>query len=361
MRKKVLILFYSQFGYHTDSYMYAKYVDKDRIDLHYCCFDMGLVKIEVPLITVKYVPLFSNRLKSYILFFAVSKAYIIKEKFDLIFHIDTKFTLLLRILNLCSPMVLDIRSGDLSDKQYKLWLKNKQIAFSSMFYKKVSVISESLSKELKLTAQKTTIIPLGGELQLFNPKQFESIKLLYIGSLNNRNVEQTIIGFSYFKLKNPHIEISYDIIGFGSESIEKELENTIVKYKMSGFIKFHGRKKYPDIVAFLDDCNVGVVYIPQKRYYDFQPSTKLYESLLAGMPVIATNTLENRQSLIKDCGVLCEDNPISFAKALEIIIQKKDNYNSQKIKQSYLESDWRYIVDNIWTPFILEAIKALNP
>jgi glycosyltransferase involved in cell wall biosynthesis len=322
---------------------------------------MGLTKIEMPLITVKYIPLSSNRVKSYLLFFIASKKYIVKEKFDLIFHIDANFTLFIRILNLFSPMVLDIRSGDLSDNQYILWYRNKLITISSRFYRKISVISKSLSKELKLNLQKTTLLPLGGELQLFNPKQFESIKLLYIGSLNNRNVEQTIIGFSYFKLKNPNIEISYDIIGFGSESIETELENTIVRYKMSGFIKFHGRKKYPDIVAFLDDCNVGVVYIPQKRYYDFQPSTKLYESLLAGMPVIATNTLENRQSLIKDCGVLCEDNPISFSKALEIIIQKKGNYNSQKIKQSYLESDWRYIVDNIWTPFILEAIKALNP
>ena len=98
-------------------------------------------------------------------------------------------------------MVLDIRSGDLSDNSGKLWLRNNQISISSWFYNHVSVISDSLSKELGLNSKTTTIIPLGGELHSFAPKKFDSIKMLYIGSLNNRNIEQTIIGFSFFKAK----------------------------------------------------------------------------------------------------------------------------------------------------------------
>ena len=337
--------------------MYARYAERGKIDLHFCCFDMGLKRIRIPGITVNYIPLSSNRFNSYLNFFIASKIYVLKENFDLIFHIDGKFTLAFRLLNLFRPMVLDIRSGDLSDNRNKLWLMNKQILISSWFYKHVSVISDSLCKELGLNSKKTVIIPLGGELHSFAPKQFNTVKILYFGSLNNRNIDHTITGLSLFKMQHPELDIEYDIVGFGNMTNEKTIRDTIENTGMHEFVTFHGRKTHSELIPFLDKCNVGIVYIPQRRYYDFQPSTKLYEYLLAGLPVIATNTLENRISLKTDCGILCEDNPESFSEALKKFIQERDKFNSESIKRAYLDYRWEHIVRNIWQPFVLNAIK----
>lgn len=350
----MLILNFTQFGYHTDSYMYARYADREKIELHYCCLDTGLKRIDLERVKVMYIALKTSRIKTYLSFFYKSKRYIRKEKFDLIFHVGSKFTKVLRLLNLFSPMVLDIRTGDLSDNRLRLWFRNKQITISTWLYRRVSVISESLSKELKINPRKTTIIPLGGERHFFAPKEFNSFRMLYVGSLNNRNIEQTILGFSICKAGNPELDLSYHIIGFGSKSVENLLLKTIEETGMSSFITFHGRKSISEVAEFLEFCNVGVVYVPQVRYYDFQPSTKFYESVLSGMPVIATNTLENRRSLKSGCGVLCEDNPDSFSNSLEKLIKEKNSYNSQKIIDAYAESDWKFIVSNIWEPFILE-------
>jgi glycosyltransferase involved in cell wall biosynthesis len=335
--------------------MYAKYSNKSRIDLSYFCFDTGLKRIDLDGINVIYIPLQSSRIKSYINFFSVLQKTLKREKFDLVFHIDGKFTPVIRFLNFSCPMILDIRTGDLSNNPLLLWTRNKRITISTYLYSKVSVITHSLSRELNLNPNKTTIIPLGGELLKIESKQFENLKLIYIGSLENRNIHQTIKGLSIFNSKYPTIKVSYDIIGFGKSKTEEELIELIKNESLEDSIVFHGRMKHSELLPYLISCNVGIVYIPQKRYYDFQSSTKFYEYLLAGMPVIATKTLENKQSLKSGCGVLCEDSPESFANAIEEIMISRHQFNSESIKSLYYEFQWPEIVKNIWEPFILRS------
>ena len=151
------------------------------------------------------------------------------EKFDIIFHVDNGFTFLIRIVNIFRPIALDIRSGDLSDNKMKLWIKNRQITFAALFYKNVSVISESLRDTLNLNKNRTTIIPLGGEKQPTAPKDFQSVRLLYVGSINNRNIHETVLGLSvYLKKGNAFWDISYDIVGFGKPGVIDQLNRTII-------------------------------------------------------------------------------------------------------------------------------------
>jgi glycosyltransferase involved in cell wall biosynthesis len=337
--------------------MYARYADKSKIDLHYFCFDTGLPKMKVDEVTIKYVPLYPNRHRSYLLFLFELGRYLTKERFDLIFHIDGNFTLVIRLMNFFKPMVLDIRTGDLSNNTIILWFRNNRISFSSYFYRRVSVITESLRDELQLNRNKTTIIPLGGELQPYGPKNFDTVRMLYVGSLGNRNIDHTITGLAQFILKHPGIDISYDIVGFGKKPTENRIKDLIVYFKLENIVVFHGRKLHSELIPFFNRCNIGIVYIPQKRYYDFQSSTKFYEYLLAGMPVIATNTLENRLSLKEGCGTLCEDNPESFAEAIEKLSMNINRFDSEKIKSQYLDFHWKNIVRDIWEPYVLESCR----
>jgi glycosyltransferase involved in cell wall biosynthesis len=295
--------------------MYTKYANNSLFEIHIFCFDQGLKKIEAEDAIVHYFPLYKNRLKSYMIFFLKSRSTIVKEKFDLIFHIN------------------------------------------SIFYSHISVISDSLAKKLKLKPDKTTILPLGAEHQNFEKKEFSSIKMLYIGSLDNRNIAETIHGFSIYKKAHLLVDISYDIVGFGNKGTEELIKNAIVVNEMGNYIKFHGRKTYAEVGHFLNSCNVGVVYVPQTNYYDCQPTTKLFESLLSGMPVIATETLENKNVFQPGCGALCKANPSSFSFAINYIVNNKHSFNSEEIKSRYSSFDWQSIVENIWTPYILKCLS----
>lgn len=348
MRKKknILILLTVQFGYHTDTYMYCKYLDKTKYNISYFCFDMHYTRSELPGINVIYVKMHRNKTLRYIIFIVELYRFVSMNKFDIIFHVHTKFSLLIRLFNLFRPMVLDIRTSDLSNNRFIQRLRNFGITLISWLYPSISIISESLRRKLSICKRKTFILPLGGELQNIPPKNFTDLNLLYVGTLDNRNIHETIYGLSLFMNQNPREIISYDIVGSGNSDSLNLLYKAISETNLNDKVFFHGRKNHPEVIPFFEKNNIGVVYIPQTKYYDNQPSTKLYESFLAGMSVIATNTYENRIALKNDCGVITEDNPAAFCNALNQMNRNKHLYNSDKIKKLYLESTWGNIVKN---------------
>jgi glycosyltransferase involved in cell wall biosynthesis len=356
-RKNILILLTVQFGYHTDTYMYCKYLDKMKFNVSYICFDMNYPKVVPSEIEVIYVRLNRNKILRYLAFIRRVKKELNSKRFHLIFHVHTKFTLLIRLCTLFKPVVLDIRSGDLSENKFIRLLKNMEISLAACLYPSVSVISEGLALKLGIRKKKLFILPLGGEIQTLPDKTFDSLRLLYVGTLDKRNIHETIYGVSDFMNKNSSVEISYDIIGNGNDDSIYLISSAIKKTKLEGIINYYGRKTREELIPFLDRNNIGVVYIPQKEYYDFQPSTKLYESFLSGMPIIATNTFENRKEIRDNSGVLCEDNYISFSNALQTIYKKRNQFSSEEIKSSYKASSWENIVQRKVQPYFDKFIK----
>jgi glycosyltransferase involved in cell wall biosynthesis len=184
-------------------------------------------------------------------------------------------------------------------------------------------------------------------------KEIDAIKLLYIGTLDKRNIHETVYGLSMFVNNHEKMSISYDIIGAGNEPALNLLLKSIEETGLSHVVTFHGRKTLEELLPYYEKCNVGVVYIPQTDFYDTQPATKLYECFLAGMPVIATNTYENRIAIKENTGVLFEDNPESFCEALINLYKRKNEYKSQEIKEAVIDHTWENIVKNKLTPFLI--------
>lgn len=343
-KKNVLVLLTVQFGYHTDTYMYCKYLDKSKYNVSYFCFDMNLPKSDLPGVSIVYVKMHQNKTLRYLFFIEKLWWFVHLNKFDLIFHVHTKSSLFIRLSNLSSLLVLDIRTGDLNKNRYLRKVKNMGLTLISFLYPDISIISESLARKLNLCKRKTFILPLGGELQNIPAKDFSTLHLLYVGTLNDRNIHETVYGLSLFSIQNPTEKISYDIVGEGSTSSLNLLDKAISETGLQNMVFFHGRKNHTELIPYFEKNNIGIVYIPQTEYYDNQPSTKLYESFLAGMPVIATNTFENRITLKNDCGVISEDNPIDFCNALNQISRNRNLYKSDKIRELYMESTWGNIV-----------------
>lgn len=354
MKKKILINITSQFGYHTDTYMYCKYLDKSKYEIHYIGFDFKLPPFvyDDKDLFIHLVAVDPNKVKRYWIYLSAINKLIRKEKFDLVFQVDHKLTLLVRLCNLNRKFMLDIRTGDLSHSSIKRSFLNNFILFTSFFYNRISVISEGLRKKLRIPTNKSEILPLGAELRSSSPKNWNELHLFYIGTLQNRNINQTIIGLSQFLIKNPTLKVSYDIVGMGTDTDLKVLSETIERFNLKNTVTFHGQKKHDDLVEVWEKANVGVVYVPITPYYNFQPSTKLYECLLAGMAVIATNTNENKREIEKDSGVIIDDTSDDFERGLEEIVRNRHLYNSTAIKEKYKENAWQTIVKNKLEPIL---------
>lgn len=357
-KPQLLFVYPNQFGYHTDSYKYCEYL-KDSFNISYICFDQGFPKMDLPDISVLYKPYNIWRVKRLIRFFYQIIVYTHNKPIDVLFVVQFKFCFLLGLFVRARVKILDYRTGDLSKNGIIRYMKNRIMWFDSLFSNHISSISGGLRDILNLNRTKTLILPLGGDEFSSKTHTFNDLDLLYVGSLNKRNIDQTIEGFSLFLERNKSLvsSLRYTIIGFGNNRDIDKIKRTIDKYKLAKNVTFIGRVKYSELAKYFDQCNIGVAYIPKKPYYEHQPATKTFEYINSGLFTIATNTYENRKIINEYNGILCDDSPEGFALSIETIYNKRDKINDSEIRASLKDFHWEKIINTILKPY-LRALLA---
>jgi glycosyltransferase involved in cell wall biosynthesis len=352
IRPKIFFVYPNQFGYHTDTYKYCEYL-KDCYDIVFICFDQGFERLCFPNVNVIYIPYNTGRIRRLIQFFYCIVKLTRKEKFDLIFTVQFKFCFIIGIFARAKVKILDYRTGDLSNKTIVRFLKNRFLWFDSLFFKHISAISEGLRDILNLSRTKTLILPLGGDVFSKRVHSFDQLDLLYVGSLNQRNVERTIEGFALSLERNKSLvsSLSYTILGFGNNQDITKIKRAIDKFNLKGKIMLVGRVKYSELPEYFDACNIGVAYIPVEPWYEHQPATKTYEYLNSGLFTIATSTFENSKIINEKNGVLCDNSPESFARAIEEVYKRRAKISDKEIRESSTDFHWDNIINNILKPY----------
>jgi len=332
--------------------MYCKYLDKTKYEVHYVGFHKGLPDRTLDDVVVHHIQMSNNRWNRYFLYIKQINKIIRKEKFDLLFLVDCKGSLFIRLFNMHIPSVMDVRTGDIHLGKKWISVLNLRILFSTLFFQHITVLSENLRKLLHLPGRKCTVIPLGADILNRSDKKFDNLFLFYVGGLQERNITQTIEGLSLFAERNPEISFEYNIVAYGNDESVKALLKVIEKTELTGKVRYHGRKNHDEIAEIFNKSNIGVVYVPITRGYTCQPTTKLYEYVLSGMSVIATKTKENEKDVLPLAGVLVEDNPEAFSRGLEEICKIKHLYSSDQIRQQYMHFQWEEIVGKNLEPLL---------
>jgi len=243
--------------------------------------------------------------------------------------------------------LLDIRTGSVSNKKINRLAYDLLMTVEASFFKHISIISKSLAQKLGL-GQKAYILSLGADVISACEKTFDSMNLLYVGTLYNRNIDQTIKGFSkfYHEYKNK-IPTCYTIVGKGLTTEEEQLRALVKRYGIGSSVKIAGQIPHDRLKPFFDTHNIGVSYIPKTDYFEVQPPTKTYEYLLSGMPVIATETLENANIIDDKNGILINDTSEDFYQGLVKIYRHKKKYHSKEIRFNSLKYTWSEIVGDL--------------
>lgn len=355
--KRVLFISPNQFGYLTDYYYFAKYLRED-FDLDFICFDRGLPKRNLRRVRVDYVSFGGSKWMRHLRWLLSIRKRLKAQKYDLVFLESHKHNLLIRFLLGRRKCILDIRTGAVTRNSRTNLIQNLRLKLDTLFFRNVSILSLKLREYLKLNENKSHHLPLGAEIVNGQIKDYETLKLLYVGSLSQRDIDKTVNGFAHFYGSLTEKKgITYDIFGFGTKAEEENLRKQIVKLKLEKVVCFHGRKNHDEIIPYYESCTVGVSFVPKTIYYNFQPPTKTFEYVLAGMVCVATSTYENSHLINQTNGVLCEDSAESFTDALVRIYNKRDKYCHKEIISSLSKNSWENIVKKNLIPYMHKSIS----
>ena len=328
--KEIIFINGFQFGYQSDTYSYCQHL-KDEFNFTCICFDDEKNKIFLPNVEVIYIKRKNRIVNKFNLLSTIIKEVMRRKKAVIFITCHFRFISIIPILFPFRKCIINFLTGSVSSNKFKNKFKNSNMWFESLFFKNKLVISPELRDRLHIS-KKARILPLGADIISDKDKNFDEIRLLYVGIIRGRNIHETIYGVAEFKLKHPDISIQYNIIGSGDASL---IESEIQKYQLEDCVKVHGFIPREKIIYYYDISNIGVVYAPLTDYYKPQPSTKLNEYGLSGMASISIKIFDSVRRINENIGVLCDDNPSSFAIALEEIYINRKKYDSKVIRNEF--------------------------
>lgn len=357
-RARLLIVSQDQFGYLTDTFKYSTYL-RDHFRITYVGWQYGLPEVALDDVECIHISRAGGKIRRYLVFLAQAMKIARQQPWDLV---------LVEYFPLCSLLplfggarsrtILDIRTGYVRNSTVMRLLSNAFLTFESRFFKHVAVISDSLRGFLGISKSKAHILPLGADECHCPDKEFSALRLFYVGSLENRHIDESVRGLGMFLDRHPDAPVeSYDIVGFGSPEDEGKLKEAMLGVRATTRVVFHGRIPNRELTPFLERCNVGVAFIPAKRHYQYQPATKVFEYLLAGMVVIATHTYENDRVINETNGVLTDDSAEGFCLGLEKLLERLRIYESSRIRSEIGGYAWQRIVAENLLPFLTALLR----
>ena len=351
--QRLLIINPKQFGYHLDTYYYCRWASQ-LLQITYQGFDADQPKLELDGMAVRYVARRGTFVRRYLRFLRACLAEC-GGNYDVIFVKYFPGCSLLRLRHPWKRFVLDIRTGSIARHPLKRWGKDLLLRVESLSFPHVTVISASLARKLGLT--RVHILPLGADPIETSPKDFSALRLLYVGTFRGRRIEDTITAFHrLYAAVGGAVEMTYDVIGDGAKGERGRLRAWVRDHGLEGVVSLPGFVHHRDLARYYEKCNVGVSYIPINPIYDCQPPTKTFEYLLAGLPVIATNTSENAAVITEHNGLLIEDTPEGFYAALQKLVERRTAYSSDRIRAEALKYSWETIVRSNLVPYIHSLI-----
>ena len=169
----------------------------------------------------------------------------------------------------------------------------------------------------------------------FSSKRNKYIKIAITDGLSKERMTDAIIG-AVDKLGEKY---HFYICGHYTENDIQYLKRSLKGESMDK-IHFMGVMDYSELGEFLPTCDIGIVKYNYNNLNNiFCASGKLYEFVMAGLPVVTTEQIELKD-ICKKKGIGEADN--SFVRAIELVANNIDYYrdNVLKFQKEILSRDY---------------------
>ena len=126
-------------------------------------------------------------------------------------------------------MHIDVRTLSVEITEKARIFSNNQLKQDLKYFNSSSFITSGIQKQIMQENHKSSfILPLGADIISKSNKSFEELNLLYVGTLNNRNIIDTVKGYIAFIKAHPEVKSHYDIVGDGINN-EMEVMNEYIQ------------------------------------------------------------------------------------------------------------------------------------
>lgn len=347
--KKLLIIAPYQFGELSDCYYWAKYAVKEGWNVSYLGYrykERMIKERSCPGVRIIGVRHFASRFIHGTYFLLRIILEILLNRHENVIVCRFPHCEIIPKIFKTRNIILDVRTLSVSKNETEREIADSKLREIIKCFPKCSVISEGVGSKLSGCI---SILPLGAEPISVKNKSFREMRLFYIGTFNNRDLDVFIEGLAKFQ-KITSINCTFDIIGGGTKEEEKKVVDAVKRLGVEN-VTLHGYMTHEEAVPLFEKCNIGVCYVPMTEYYDFQPPTKLYEYLLSGMACIVTRTSSNME-VMDDyiLGVSVYDNVNSVCDGLIKLERNLNNYDSNLIRKATRMYHWHEIVTNSFLP-----------
>ena len=221
-----------------------------------------------------------------------------------------------------SKILLDIRdtSVELFDSKWQNRSLLRQIVkfiekFSNYYADKIITASPGFEEKLierNVPKEKITVLYNSADTNIFkfdSNRKFEKItsgaKIIYHGTIAERfGIDIAIEALSLVNEKIPNCEMM--IYGFYDEEYKVELLKLIDKLNLTNFIHLNGRESLPNLYKHILNADFGIVPYRSDIFMELALSTKMFEYVASGIPVVA--------SRLRPAELVFDNNCVIYAK-----------------------------------------------
>ena len=174
-----------------------------------------------------------------------------------------------------------------------------------------------------------------------------AVLLVYTGNLTmNRGLEQTLDGMAeYFATQSDPRDVHLSMVGKARPETRDAVNALAVKHKLEDRIHFHEPVSPTSVVDFIGNADIAIIpVIPAALSYEYAMPNKLFESMLAGLPILGARLFEMSRFIEENDLGVCYDphSATELAAGLADLLSDDARFAEQaeRMKQRAPEFSW---------------------
>lgn len=182
------------------------------------------------------------------------------------------------------------------------------------------------------------------------------IRMIYTGSVEEARGRDVML--EGLALANAEKSIAtLTIVGASEEQIYY-CSRKAIELGVSSDVKVVGRVPGYEIPKFLQDADFGICIWEDRPCWRFNPPTKLFEYLVAGLPILASNIRTHTQYVAHlDNGIIFDYGPEEFSKAIHIACRQ----DIVALRLNARNAGVRYLWPQIEQQLVAAIERCVNP
>lgn len=184
----------------------------------------------------------------------------------------------------------------------------------------------------------------------------DNLVIIYTGTVSKARGRDVLLGAMRI-IAQKHLPVKLIIVGANSEELNY-CQLFVEAYGLHNYLSIIGRVPGYEIPTLLSEADMGVCLWEDRVCWRFNPPTKLFEYLVAGLPVLASD-IRTHTRYIRDGvnGFIFEYTSESLANVLEKCYQNRVQLDTLKMQAKSTAKF--YLWENV-EPIFLNAVKGVE-